>query len=334
MWPDISNREWDESLYVDALVTIDNREIILDNVIKSLAFRRNYLSQHDMVIESREAIIKNFEKLRSAHTFYYFISKIFEHITGEGKQEKLRELVDFLESTYSIIPDKIRHKIFLMHSMYSFFEAKNIIPLSEGRPISFSEFLNYEDYELISHCFDKERSMKGLILKDIKNLFAEVVPKEGDMLFNKALLSYFISPLSSVSDLKYILNRINNEKMEFHTANQDMYEILVEAIERKLKLGSDNDIPIEEVLIYIENIPITSKDPKNNEPIRPLIELKTVEKLSKEAELLKAARIDMTLYDILRKPDEVFTKLVNHAVGTKDLERWGELTPENIRSVE
>ena len=113
-----------------------------------------------------------------------------------------------------------------------------------------------------------------------------------------------------------------------------MYEILVEAIERKLKLGSDNDIPIEEVLIYIENIPITSKDPKNNEPIRPLIELKTVEKLSKEAELLKEARIDMTLYDILRKPDEVFTKLVNHAVGTKDLGRWGELTPENIRSVE
>lgn len=30
-----------------------------------------------------------------------------------------------------------------------------------------------------------------------------------------------------------------------------MYEILVEALERKLKIGTDNDIPIEEVLIYI-----------------------------------------------------------------------------------
>lgn len=34
-----------------------------------------------------------------------------------------------------------------------------------------------------------------------------------------------------------------------------MYEILVEALERKLKIGTGNDIPIQEVLIYIENIP-------------------------------------------------------------------------------
>ncbi len=93
--------------------------------------------------------------------------------------------------------------------------------------------------------------MKGLILKDIKTIYSEAGQEEGDMLFNQALLNYFISPLSSVSDLKYILNRINNEKMQFHLANQAMYEILVEAIERKLKLGTGNDIPIEEVLIYI-----------------------------------------------------------------------------------
>jgi hypothetical protein len=30
-----------------------------------------------------------------------------------------------------------------------------------------------------------------------------------------------------------------------------MYEILVQALERKMKIGTDNDIPIEEVLIYI-----------------------------------------------------------------------------------
>jgi hypothetical protein len=35
-----------------------------------------------------------------------------------------------------------------------------------------------------------------------------------------------------------------------------MYEILVEALERKLKIGTDSDIPIEEVLIYIDNIPL------------------------------------------------------------------------------
>ena len=30
-----------------------------------------------------------------------------------------------------------------------------------------------------------------------------------------------------------------------------MYEILVEALEKKLKIGTDDDIPIDEVLIYI-----------------------------------------------------------------------------------
>ena len=108
--------------------------------------------------------------------------------------------------------------------------------------------------------------------------------EKGDEIFNRGLLNYFISDLSSVSDLKYILNRINNEKMEFHEKNQEMYEILVEAIERKLKLGTDNDIPIEEVLIYIENIPIISKsidEMQNNEPNKPLAELKIVERLNK-----------------------------------------------------
>ena len=84
-----------------------------------------------------------------------------------------------------------------------------------------------------------------------------------------------------MSDLKYILNRINNEKMEFHLVNQPMYEILIEAIERKLTIGSDNDIPIEEVVIYIENIPIVSQNGNSKAPIQALQELKTIEKLDK-----------------------------------------------------
>lgn len=31
-------------------------------------------------------------------------------------------------------------------------------------------------------------------------------------LFNEGLLSYFKSDLSQISDLKYVLNRVNNEK--------------------------------------------------------------------------------------------------------------------------
>lgn len=51
-----------------------------------------------------------------------------------------------------------------------------------------------------------------------------------------------------------------------------MYEILVQALERKLKIGTNDDIPIEEVLIYIENIPLKF----NAQPSKSLEELKIV----------------------------------------------------------
>ena len=63
-------------------------------------------------------------------------------------------------------------------------------------------------------------------------------------MFSQMLLSYFISDVSEVSDLKYILNRINNENIEFHQKNQELYEILVESLKRKMKVGSKNDVPL------------------------------------------------------------------------------------------
>ena len=35
-----------------------------------------------------------------------------------------------------------------------------------------------------------------------------------------------------------------------------MYAVLVEALQRKMKIGTGNDIPLDEVLIYLENIPL------------------------------------------------------------------------------
>ncbi len=55
--------------------------------------------------------------------------------------------------------------------------------------------------------------------------------------------------------------------------NEGIYEVLVRGMQTKLKLGSSNDIPLEEVMIYVENIPLT----KNN----PIIEqLKTIQKIN------------------------------------------------------
>ena len=79
-------------------------------------------------------------------------------------------------------------------------------------------------------------------------------------MFNLSLLNYFTSDVSEVSHLKYLLNRVNNEKKEFHSTHEGMYAVLVKAMQMKLKLGSPKDIPIDEVLIYLENIPITSNN--------------------------------------------------------------------------
>ena len=73
------------------------------------------------------------------------------------------------------------------------------------------------------------------------------------------MLNYFVSDISEVSDLKYILNRINNEKREFHEKNQSLYEVMVEALKRKMKIGTEKDIPLSEVLIYIDKIPLNCK---------------------------------------------------------------------------
>jgi hypothetical protein len=37
--------------------------------------------------------------------------------------------------------------------------------------------------------------------------------------------------------------------------------MLVKAMQMKLKLGSDHDIPFDEVMIYFENIPLSKNNP-------------------------------------------------------------------------
>ena len=71
------------------------------------------------------------------------------------------------------------------------------------------------------------------------------------------MLSYFRSDYSSVADLKYLLNRINNQKIEFHEENQNLYAILVEAVFYKLAWQGAEPIPIKDVLVYFESIPLS-----------------------------------------------------------------------------
>lgn len=108
------------------------------------------------------------------------------------------------------------------------------------------------------------------------------------------MLNYFKSDKSEISHLKYLLNRINNEKKEFHYNHESMYGVLVKAMQIKMKVGSDNDIPIDDVLIYLENIPITSNQSKEI-----INDLEMIQKISEESAVFKDMKINMTIHEIV-----------------------------------
>jgi hypothetical protein len=95
-----------------------------------------------------------------------------------------------------------------------------------------------------------------------------------------------------------LLNRINNEKREFHAENEEMYEVLMKGMQIKLKLGSQKDIPISEVLIYIENIPFGSDNPISKE-------LKILQRINEEGEKFKRMKINMSIFEMIRNRDSV-----------------------------
>lgn len=108
-------------------------------------------------------------------------------------------------------------------------------------------------------------------------------------------MEYFKLPISELSDIKYLLNRINNEKKEFHINNQHMYEVLVEAMTFKLMVGTQNDIPLKEVLIYIENVPMN----KNREI---LSKLNFISDIDDNIDIIRAARVNMSIHEIMENP--------------------------------
>lgn len=132
VWPEINRQEWNTSLYIDAITTIDNKEIVLEQVIKNINFKRNWLSQHDVVIWSVERIKANYNRIKSSETFYFFLAKIFQYIKDK---EVLEKIVEFLENTYEL-PENVKGNVFLIERMYKFFVSKDIVPEKDGKPIT------------------------------------------------------------------------------------------------------------------------------------------------------------------------------------------------------
>ena len=183
------------------------------------------------------------------------IGKIFEHIDSE---EEVRRLIDHIQNSYEQLPGHIYGKIFLYHELFKHFKRYEKDGKVEPVCDTLEQFLGLKDEEIFKAMFAFERIRKGFILKETMPLYSALSTTD---IFDQGLLNYFASEHSGVSEIKYLLNRINNEKKEFHEQNGNLYGVLVRAMTLKLRIGSEQDIPIDEVLIYIENIPLSSSNP-------------------------------------------------------------------------
>jgi hypothetical protein len=65
--------------------------------------------------------------------------------------------------------------------------------------------------------------------------------------------------------------------MEFHESNQNLYKVLVEAVYYKLRWKNNQPIPIKDVLVYFESIPLYEEE---------LTKLQQIEKIERHVDLL------------------------------------------------
>lgn len=86
-----------------------------------------------------------------------------------------------------------------------------------------------------------------------------------------------------------------------------MYEVLVRTMSYKLMVGTENDIPIDEILIYVENIPID----RGNEI---LTRLTLINDINKNVELLQEAQINMSVEEIINNPHIMISKVIDHLI--------------------
>jgi hypothetical protein len=73
----------------------------------------------------------------------------------------------------------------------------------------------------------------------------------------------------------------------------------------KLVIGGPNDIPIEEILIYIENIPLS----RDNDL---MAELETVQKIKEEADRFREMKLSMSIREIIDNCEDVISKVIQY----------------------
>lgn len=135
----------------------------MEELTKTVWFKRNQNSLHDLVALSKQKILEVQQFNESDAVFYFFIEKLFQHSRNEMQ---LSEVVDYLETNYTRLPTHLKGKIFLYRHLWTYFQAEKHPHLT-----SFNSFLKLRDHELFKEMFRYEKVKKGCLLKDAKHIY-------------------------------------------------------------------------------------------------------------------------------------------------------------------
>jgi len=246
VWADITASEWDKHVYVEKLQTVDNATV-LNELMKKDWFRWGWLIKHDLVQFKRQEFEKEFLRSRQCAIYYRLLDLLFNIIK---EHEKRQPIVEFIENNYTV-PEHLPGRIRLYWELHCFFSLPDKLP---GYRMRFEELLPLREEDIYRMIFSCEKNCKRLVLTEIKLIYQLTTPSG---YYDEGILAYFRSEYSSIADLKYLLNRINNQKIEFHEQNQNLYAVLVEAVFYKLAWHDADPLPIKDVLVYFESIPLS-----------------------------------------------------------------------------
>ncbi len=299
LWKDISEEEKEGNVFINDLMTIDNREVIKEFPVH-LWFKRHVNSRHGVILIKKDQINKHLQQTtKSEDIFYRVLCRILDlNILNE----KLNRLIFHIEENYELYPSHLRGKFALYFFLFVTFENFN-------QQYKLQDFFKIKQSELFKRYFEREKYEKnGFILKKIRPLYEKVV-ENGKKSFNDGLYNYFSSEQSTVGDLKCILNKLNNQKMQFHVLAESMYQVLITAIMKKIRIGGGrSDTPLQQILVYIENIPF----PIHNDCI--MTNLQYIQEINYEYETLKKIEVNMTLQYIVDNPKRVIEMMIEYQV--------------------
>lgn len=151
-----------------------------------------------MIFLTRKQIMDEFNKIKDDKLFFTLINLLFQL---EKDKDKLEKIINYMQDTYILFPHHLYNHVHLYRELYLYFKTN-----SKSQD-TFETFLVKKDQQIMKQIFDHEKIKKGSFLKQVKPIYEKV---NQTFKFNRELLNYFSSNLSEPSDIKYLLNRINN----------------------------------------------------------------------------------------------------------------------------